>query len=120
MSVLKTVETDLGKVGHAFVIGAEKLNAAIVGAETALKKAAPEVATVESIVNIVVDDIYPGAGVVARAIETAAAKAFDAVDALGDATTADGLNIQLDQAAVEAIKAALPTVKAQAQTTPGS
>jgi hypothetical protein len=57
---------------------------------------------------------------VAIAIEGTMAKVFDAIDKAAAAAGADGMNIQLDQATVAAIKAALPTVKAQAQTTPGS
>lgn len=120
MSVLSTIEADLGKVGHAFVVGAEKLKAAIIGAAGVVDKAQPEIQVIEGVANSVVAQIYPGADLVAKAIEAAMAKAFAAVDALGAASTANGLNVQLDQAAVDAVKAALPTVKTQATTTPGS
>lgn len=120
MSILKTIETDLGKVGHAFAVGAQKLKAAVISAENFIKKEQPEIATIENIANAVVDAVYPGADVVTRAIEAGMAAVFNAVNATGDAAATDGLNIQLDLAAVQAIKAALPTVKAQAQTTPGS
>lgn len=120
MSGLTTIETDLGKVGHAFVIGAEKLKAAIIGAAGVIDKAAPEIATIEGVANSVAEQIYPGAGLVAGAIEGAMSKVFTAVDSAAAAAGADGMNIQLDQATVTAIKAALPTVKAQATTTPGA
>jgi hypothetical protein len=120
MGIGATIEADLGKVGHAFVVGAEKLKAAIVGAAGVLDKAQPEIATIEALANGVAEQIYPGAGVVATAIETAMSKVFAAVDAAGTAAASNGLNLQLDQATVTAIQAALPTVKAQAATTPGS
>lgn len=120
MSFIGTIETDLGKVSHAFVIGAQKLKAAIIATAGVVDKAQPEIAVIEGVANGVVDMIYPGADIVARAIEAAMAKVFDAVDAAAAAATADGLNVQLDQAAVDAVKAALPNVKAQAATTPGS
>ena len=120
MSILGTIEADLGKVGHAFVVGAEKLKAAIVGAAGVVDKAEPEIKVIEDLANGVVAQIYPGAGVVAQAIEAAMSKVFTAIDAAGAAASANGLNLQLDQATVDAVKAALPTVKAQAQTTPGS
>lgn len=120
MSVLVTIETDLGKVGHAFVIGAEKLKAAVIDAATAVDKAAPAIASAEAIANAVADDIYPGAGDVATAIETVMAKVFAAIDAAGQAAGSDAMNVSLDVATVNAVKAVLPTVKAQAQTTPGS
>lgn len=115
-----SIGADLGKVGHAFVVGAEKLKAAILWAAGEEKKIAPEVTTLETIANAVVGSIYPGADLVLVAIESTMSKVFNAVDATGDAATADGLNIQLDLATIAAIKAALPTVKAQAVTTPGS
>lgn len=115
-----SIEADLGKVGHAFVVGAEKLKAAIVAAENDLKKAMPAILQGESIAASVVEDIYPGAASVVTAIETAMSKVFDVVDSAGDAASADGLTISLDAATVAAVKAALPIVKAQAATTPGS
>lgn len=120
MSILGTIETDLGKVGHAFVVGAEKLKGALVWAAGEEQKIAPEVTAVENVVNKVLGQIYPGSDVVAAAFEAAMAKVFDAVDKLGGAAAGDGLNVTLDTAAIQAVQAALPIVKAQAQTTPGS
>lgn len=120
MSFLVTIETDLGKVGHAFVVGASKLKGALVWAAGEEEKIAPEVAAVENVVNKVVAQIYPGADVVAAAIEAVFGKALDAIDKLGEAAGSNGTNVPLDVAAVNAVKAALPIVKAQAQTTPGS
>jgi hypothetical protein len=120
LSILVQIETDLAKVGHAFVLGAEKLKAALVWAAHEEEKIAPEVAAVENVVNSVVDTIYPGAGKVALAIEAVFGKALEAVDKLGTAAGANGLDVTLDAAAVQAIKDALPIVKAQAATTPGS
>lgn len=120
MSITQTIETDLGKVAHAFVVGAAKLKSVITGAEAELAKAQPAITQAESIANAVVNEIYPGADAVVQAIEAAMAKVFTAVDAAGDAATANGLNISLDTATVDAIKTALPVVKAQAATTPGS
>lgn len=115
-----SVSADLGKVGHAFVVGAEKLKAAVIAASSFLQKEAPEVATLEALANGVAETIYPGASTVATSIEAVLGKVFDAVDAAGDAASANGLSLTLDQATVTAIKAALPIVKAQAVTTPGS
>jgi hypothetical protein len=120
MSILVAIETDLAKVAHAFVLGASKLKEALIWAAGEEKKIAPEVAAVENVANAVVASIYPGADKVAIAIEAVFAKALDAVSSLGDAATADAMSIQLDVAAVAAVKAALPIVKAQAATTPGS
>lgn len=120
MSILATVEADLGKVAHAFTTGAEKLKAAIIGAAGVIDKAEPEIATIETVANGVVAQIYPGAGLVAASIEAVMAKVFSAIDAAGAAAAANGMNLQLDQATVDAVKAALPTVKTQAATVPGS
>jgi hypothetical protein len=120
MSLLTTIEADLGKVGHAFVIGAVKLKAVIIQAAGVVDKAEPEIKVIEDLANGVAEQIYPGAGLVMAAIEAGMNKVFNAVDAAGAAAAADGLNLQLDAATVAAIKAALPTVKAQAATTPGS
>jgi methyl coenzyme M reductase alpha subunit len=114
------LETDLGKVGHAFVVGSEKLKAALLRAENLITAAAPEIAIVENVINNVVDEIYPGAGKVSTAIELGMSKVFSAVDAAGAAAGANGLSVTLDDATVIAIKAALPLVKAQAQSTPGA
>jgi hypothetical protein len=120
MSILVSIETDLGKIGHAFVVGAAKLKAALVWAAQQEEKIAPEVAAVENVVNNVVGQVYPGADTVARAIEAVFGKALDAVDALGAAASLDGTSIPLDVAAVNLVKAALPIVKAQSRTQPGS
>lgn len=120
MGILVTIETDLGKVAHAFTTGAAKLKSALMWAAGEEQKIAPEVAVIEGVANQVVGQIYPGADKVAAAIESVVAKAFAAVESLGSAAAADGLNVQLDAAAVNAVKAALPIVKAQAATTPGS
>lgn len=120
MSILVTIETDLGKVGHAFVLGAEKTKAALIWAAGEEPKLAADAAVVESLANNFIVQVYPGAGLVAAAIEAVFGKALDAVVALGDAASSDALNIQLDTAAVAAVKAALPVVQAQAKTTPGS
>jgi hypothetical protein len=120
MSILGTIEADLGKVAHAFASGAAKLKAAIIGAAGVIDKAEPEIQVIEGLANGVVAQIYPGAEIVVKAIEAAMSKIFTAVDAAGAAATANGLSLQLDQATVDAVKAALPTVKTQAQTTPGS
>lgn len=120
MSILVSIETDLGKVGHAFVLGASKLKSALVWAAGEEQKIAPEVAAVESVANAVAAAIYPGADKVAIAIETVFGKALDAVLALGTAAGSDAMNITLDVDAVNKIKAALTIVQAQAQTTPGS
>lgn len=120
MSILVTIETDLGKVAHAFVTGASKLKGALVWAAGMEKKIAPEVAALENIANAVVGAIYPGAATVALAIELVLGKAFEEVVKLGEAASANGLSITLDIAALNALKAALPIVKAQSQTTPGS
>jgi hypothetical protein len=120
MSIMDTVKADLGKVAHAFVVGAEKLKLAVTGAASEIDKLKPEIAIAEGIANSVANAIYPGSGVVLAAIESALGRVFDAVDAAGEAGTANGLNISLDIATVNAIKAALPHVKAQAMTTPGS
>lgn len=120
MSVLTAVEAGLGKVGHAFVVGAAKLKAVVVGAAKAIAGAESEIHKLEELANGVVAEIYPGAEKVALAIEAAMDKVFAAVEASGAAADANGLNVQLDIATVTAIKAALPIVKAQAATTPGS
>lgn len=120
MSVLATIEADLGKVGHAFVVGASKLKSIIIATAGVVDKNEAEIATIENVANTVVAQVYPGAELVAMAIEGTMAKVFDAIDKAAAAASADGMNIQLDQATVAAVKAALPTVKAQAQTTPGS
>jgi hypothetical protein len=110
----------LGSVAHAFVLGAEKLKSALITAENLIKKDAPQIAEAETLANAVVSQIYPGAAPVTAAIEAGMAKIFDAVDAAGDAAVANGLSVSLDTATVAAIKAALPMVKAQAATVPGS
>jgi hypothetical protein len=120
MSILVSIETDLAKVAHAFVRGAHALKSALVWAAKEEEKIAPEVAAIENVANTVVGAIYPGADKVALAIEAVFAKALTAVEDLGSAAAADGLNIQLDTAAVQAVKDALPIVKAQSKTTPGS
>lgn len=120
MGIVATVEADLGKVGHAFVMGAAKLKAAFIAVENTAKKAEPVVAEIEDKANALIELVYPQAEVVAQAIEAAMSKVFAAVDAAGDAAASNAVNVQLDAAAVAAIKAALPIVKAQAQTTPGS
>lgn len=120
MSILGTIEVDLGKVAHVFVVGAKALKNALVAAAREEEKIAPEVQAVENVANKVVGEIYPGADVVAVAIEAVVSKALAAVDALGNAAADNGLSVSLDAAAVQAVKAALPIVKAQAQTTPGS
>lgn len=120
MSVLTTIEADLGKVGHAFVTGASKLKAVIIATAGVVDKNESEIATIEGVANQVVAQIYPGAELVAIAIEGTMAKVFDAIDKAAAAAGADGMNVQLDSATVAAIKAALPTVKAQASTTPGA
>lgn len=120
MSILVQVETDLAKVGHAFVKGATELKAALTWAAGEEQALAPEITAVENVVNKVVAAVYPGSDVVAAAIEAVFAKALSAVDALGAAASADAVNVELDTAAVNAVKAALPIVKTQAQTQPGS
>lgn len=120
MSIGATIEADLGKVAHVFVVGASDLKKVVIAAENAVKAAQPAIQTAESIANEVAAAIYPGSEVVLVAIEAILSKAFNAVDAAGDAAAANGLNLQLDEATVTAIKAALPIVKVQAATTPGS
>lgn len=120
MSILVSIETDLGKVGHAFVVGASKLKGALIWAAGMEQKIAPEVAAVENVANSVVAAIYPGADKVAIAIEAVFGKALDAISKLGDAAAANGMTIALDVTAVNALKVALPIVQAQSQTTPGS
>lgn len=120
MGFLDTVEKDLGKVAHAFVVGASKLKAAIIGAAGLVDKAEPEIKVIEDLANSVVAQIYPEASIVALAIEAALNKVFTAVDAAAAAAAVDGLNVSLDIATVNAIKAALPQIKAQAATVPGS
>jgi hypothetical protein len=113
-------ETFWGKVAHAFTTGAKELKSAIIAAAGVIGKSEPEIAQIEALANGVVAQIYPGAGLVAQAIEAGMGKIFATVDAAGEAASANGLNLQLDQATVDAIKAALPHVKAQAATTPGA
>lgn len=120
MSILVSIETDLGKVGHAFVTGASKLKAVLIWAAGEETKIAPEIAAVENVANAVAAAIYPGADKVALAIEAVFGKALEAVVALGDAATANAMNISLDVDAVNKLKAALPIVKAQAATQPGA
>ena len=117
---IATLEADLGKVGHAFVVGAEKLKSVVIAVASDLQKEAPAIAEAETLANSVADAIYPGSATVLAAIEATLSKVFNAVDAAGAAAGADALNVSLDVATVAAIKAALPTVKAQATTTPGS
>ena len=114
------VETDLGKVGHAFVMGAEKVKSAVMTAAAAIAKDGPQIAEAETIANSVAAAIYPGSAGVLAAVEGVLSKVFAAVDAAGAAAGANGLSVSLDVATVNAEKAALPTVKAQAATTPGS
>lgn len=120
MGIMDVLKTDLGKVAHAFVVGAEKLKAAVIGAAGEVEKIKPEIAIIEGIANQVANAVYPGAGVVMVAVETVLDKIFTAVEAAGEAGTANGLNVTLDIATVNAIKDALPIVKKQAMTTPGS
>lgn len=120
MSILDSVKTDLGKVGHAFVVGAHALKSALAWAAGEEQAIAPQIAAVEAVANKVVAAIYPGAEVVAIAIEGVMSKVFAAIDAAGAAAGAAGMNVELDVATVNAIKAALPIVKSQAMTTPGS
>lgn len=120
MSIITAVEAGWGKVAHAFVVGAATLKNVIITASKDLKAAQPEIAEVEAVANTIVQAIYPGAEVVAVGIEAVLDKAFAAVEAAGDAAAANGLSLTLDAATVAAIKAALPIVKAQAATTPGS
>lgn len=120
MSIESTIAADLGKVGHAFVVGAAKLKAAIIWAGGEQAKIAPEVASIEAVANAVADAVYPGASAVATVVEGVMSRVFTAADLASEAAVANGLNVQLDAATVASIKAVLPTVKAQAQTTPGS
>ncbi len=120
MSIIVTIETDLGKVAHAFTTGAAKLKAALLWAAGEEQKIAPEIAAVESVANSVIGQIYPGADKVALAIETLMANGLAAVESLGAAAGAAGMSVQLDAAAVHALKDALPIVTAQAATTPGA
>lgn len=120
MSVGSAIEADLGKVAHAFVVGASDLKKVVIAAENAVKGAGPAITEAETIADSVVDAIYPGSQVVLTAIQGILSKVFNAIDAAGDAAAADGLNVQLDTATVAAVKAALPTVKVQAATVPGS
>jgi len=120
MSVATVIETDLGKVAHVFVTGASKLKAAIHWAASQEQKIAPEVAAVENVANALADQIYPGADVVAKAIEAGMAKLFAAVDSTDAAMQANLANIGLDQTAIATIKEAVPIVKAQATTVPGA
>lgn len=120
MGLGDTLKADLGKVGHAFVVGAKALKSALIWAAGQEQKIAPEVAAVESVANKVVAAIYPGAEVVAIAIETVMNHVFAAVDAAGAAALQNGMDITLDIATLDALKAALPIVKAQSLTTPGS
>ena len=120
MSIATVIETDLGKVAHVFVTGASKLKAAIHWAASQEQKIAPEVAAVENVANALADQIYPGAGTVAAAIEAGMEKLFVAVDSTDAAMQANLVNIGLDQAAINSLKAALPIVKAQAATVPGA
>ncbi len=119
-AVAAAPETFWGKVAHAFTIGAKELKSAIIAAAGVIDKSEPEIATIEALANGVVAQIYPGAGLVTAAIEAGMGKLFAAVDAAGEAASANGLSLQLDEATVTAIKAALPSVKEQAATTPGS
>lgn len=119
--IVQTVETDLGKVAHAFASGAKVLKSEIILAETKLSgSVGTDIATAEKIANAVAEQIYPGSAIVLTAIEKGMASLFNAIDTAADAAQANGLNISLDVATVAAIKAALPIVKTQALTTPGS
>lgn len=120
MSIESSIKADLGAVARVFVTGAADLKKVIISAENAVKGAGPAVAEAETIANQVANAIYPGADTVLTAVEAVLSKVFNAIDAAGDAAASDGLNVQLDTATVAAVKAALPTVKAQAATTPGS
>ena len=103
-----------------FVSGASKLKAALHWAASQEQTLAPEVASIETVANAVLDQIYPGADVVAKAIEAGMAKLFAAIDSTDTAMQSNLANIGLDQTAIAAIKAALPIVKAQATTVPGA
>lgn len=120
MSIIVSIETDLGKVAHAFVVGAEKTKAALVWAAHEVETVEPEIVKVEDVANKMIAQVYPGADVVALAIEAGFGAILDAVDAIGTAAEANGLNVSLDAAAVAKVKAALPIIKAQAKTTPGA
>lgn len=109
-----------GKVAHDFVVGAEKLKAAIVWAGSNAPKIEAEADTIAAIGEGVAAQIYPGADVVGKAIQLVMDKALNAVAVTGEAASANGLNLALDAEAVAAIRAALPIVKTQAVTTPGS
>lgn len=120
MTLFQTIQVDLGKVAHAFVVGAAKVKAAVIWAAGQEPKIAAEVAAVEAVANSLINQVYPGADVVAVAIEGVFGHILDAVEKAGPAAGANGMDVTLDTALVNAVKAALPIVKAQAQTTPGS
>lgn len=120
MSILNTVETDLGKVGHAIVMDAEKVKAAIMKVASSTPAIQNDAATIELVINGVLAEVAPGAAVIAAAIEAVVSKVFSAIDALGSAAAADAMNVSLDVATVKAVKAALPSVKAAAAPAPAA
>lgn len=120
MSVITSIQITLGKVGHAFATGASKLKAAIITAAKDIDGAKPEIATITKVAENIVEEIYPGSAVVVNAFEAGMDKLFDILDKADAAAEANLLNIGFDQVTIDAIKTALPIIKAQAVTTPGS
>lgn len=78
-----------------------------------IQKVAP---TVEAISNLIV----PGSGAFEAHLIDVWSVAASAVDAAGTAAVANGVNVTLDTALVNAIKGFIPAVKAQMSTSAGS
>ncbi len=109
-----SIEADLGKAAHDIAVGAEKVKAAVIKVSSTLGKDAPDIQKAEALAVGVAESLSPGAAAVVQAIIAAAGKVFAAVDAAGDAASANGLSLSLDTATLAAVKAALPAVKVQA------
>jgi hypothetical protein len=90
---------------------------AILGIQAAVPAITAELQKVAPTVEALSEMIMPGsAGFEAHLVDVWSTVA-SAVDAAGNAATANGINVQLDQALVDAIKTFIPTVKAQMTAT---
>jgi hypothetical protein len=104
--ILTSIENAFKKAAHDIVVAAKAIEAVAVKISTSPKLVASEAAA-----NAVLDEVDPAAATVAETAEALLAKACAAVQAIGGAAAAGGVNITLDSTAVADVKAVIAATK---------
>ena len=104
--ILTSIENAFKKAAHDAVVAAKAIEAVAVKIATSPKLVASEAAA-----NAVLGEVDPAAATVAETAEALLAKACAAVQSIGNAAAAGGVNITLDSTAVADVKAVIAATK---------